>query len=226
MAIMALIEGTTAVPRSVGKLIETIGDQIGLFLEPTHIRRKGQAEADVTVAAPRAKADIEVVQLQNKLALHKIQDRADERVRRLKAKRQKNLEAIAAQAALQLPAHVSDQPVDEDWVAQFLDHCQDVSNENMQSVWARLLAREVGKPGSFSLRTLALVRVMSRNDADMFTRFCSVLWETPDAACCVTSRTRKTLSRPRFWCWPAMRCPSANGRPWPAGCTASPIALP
>src|SRR5437867_9738667 len=107
MAIMALIEGTTAVPRSVGKLIETIGDQIGLFLEPTHIRRKGQAEADVTVAAPRAKADIEVVQLQNKLALHKIQDRADERVRRLKAKRQKNLEAIAAQAALQLPAHVS-----------------------------------------------------------------------------------------------------------------------
>jgi hypothetical protein len=79
----------------------------------------------------------------------------------------------------ELPDAVSDQPVDEDWVAQFFNHCQDVSNEQMQTVWARLLAGEVAKPGSFSLRTLGLVRVMDKDDANTFTRFCSVVWQFP-----------------------------------------------
>jgi hypothetical protein len=55
--LMALITGTTAVPVSIAKLIDTVGEQVGLFLEPYHIRRKGKAEADVTVAKAEAKAN-------------------------------------------------------------------------------------------------------------------------------------------------------------------------
>ncbi len=174
--ILALIQGTTAVPRSIAKLIDTVGEQIGLFLEPYHIRRKGQAEADVTVAETQAKAQIAVVRLENKLAIQDLEDRTEERVRRREAKRQKNLEAITVQAAREIPGSVSDQPVDEDWVAQFFDHCQDVSNEQMQVLWSRLLAGEVAKPGSFSLRTLTFTRTLSKHDAGLFTRFCSLLW--------------------------------------------------
>jgi hypothetical protein len=178
---MSLIQGTTAVPKSIAKLIETAGEQIGFFLEPIHIRRKGQAEADVTIAKAKAEADIAVVQLENRLALQDIQDRADERIRRRETKRQQNMEAITAQAAqILLPQSVSQEPVDGDWVTQFFNYSQDISNEEMQSLWARLLAGEVAKPGSFSLRTLNVVSVMSRRDADMFTRFCSMLWETPE----------------------------------------------
>src|SRR4029078_2014189 len=36
----------------------------------------------------------------------------------------------------------------------------------------------VAKPGSFSLKTLALVRVIGEADADTFTRFCATLWQT------------------------------------------------
>ena len=175
--ILALIQGTTAVPRSVAKLIDTVGEQIGLFLEPYHIRRKGQAEADVTAAETKAKAEIAVVRLENKLALQGLEDRTEQRVRRREAKRQKNLEAITAQAAREIPGSVSDHPVDKDWVAQFFNHCQDVSNEQMQALWSRLLAGEVAKPGSFSLRTLASTRTLSKHDADLFTRFCALLWE-------------------------------------------------
>lgn len=175
---MALIQGTTTIPKAVAKLIDTIGNQIGLFLEPTHIRRKGQAEAGVNVSEARAKADIAVLKIENKLAIQDIQDRAAERVHIQEEKRQKNLEAIASQASHELPADVSDVPVDEDWVAQFFDHCKDVSNEKMQTVWAKLLAGEVTKPGSYSLRTLAAVRVLSKEDADLFTRFCSTVWQT------------------------------------------------
>jgi len=178
---ISLIQGTTAIPTAIAKLIETVGTQTGLFLEPTHVRRKGQAEADVTVAKAKAEAEIAVLQLENRLVIQDRQDRADERTRRREAKRQKNIEAITAQAAqLLLPESVSEESVDEDWIAQFFNHCQDVSNEQMQSLWARLLAGEVAQPGSFSLRTLAFVRTISKEDASLFTRFCSTVWQTPE----------------------------------------------
>ena len=96
---ISLIQGTTAIPTAIAKLIETVGTQTGLFLEPTHVRRKGQAEADVTVAKAKAEAEIAVLQLENRLVIQDRQDRADERTRRREAKRQKNIEAITAQAA-------------------------------------------------------------------------------------------------------------------------------
>jgi hypothetical protein len=173
---IALVQGTTAVPRAAAKLLNTVADQIGFFLEPLHTRRKGKAEADAAVAKAKAEAEIAVIEAKGKLATKDLKDRADERVRRREAKRQQNLEAITAQAARELPESVAEEPVDEDWVAQFFNHCQDVSNEQMQGLWARLLAGEVTRPGSYSLRTLALVRVMTKADADLFTRFCTYVW--------------------------------------------------
>jgi hypothetical protein len=72
---------------------------------------------------------------------------------------------------------VSEQPVDEDWVAQFINSCKYVRNEQMRVLWSRLLAGEVAKPGSFSMRTLGFVRTLSKSDADLFTRFCSTIWD-------------------------------------------------
>jgi uncharacterized repeat protein (TIGR03899 family) len=178
--IISLIQGTTVIPVAFAKLINTVGDQIGLFIEPTHIRRKGQAEADVSVMQAKADQEIAVVELRGKLALRDIADRWEERVRKREARRQKNIESIIGRAVPELPDAVSDKPVDEDWVAQFFGNCEDISNEQMQTVWARILAGEVARPGSFSLRTLAVVRVMSKLDANTFTRFCSTVWQTPN----------------------------------------------
>lgn len=171
-----LVLNSTAVPRALGKLIETVGDQIGLFLKPVHTRRQAQADADAVVAHARAKCAIKVLNAENKYLIQEIEDRAEERVREREARRQQNIENISANAARELPESVTSEPVDQDWVAQFFNHCQDVSNEQMQALWGRLLAGEVTKPGSYSLRTLALVRVLSKADADLFTRFCTYTW--------------------------------------------------
>jgi hypothetical protein len=200
----SLISGTTAIPKSVAKLIDTVGEQIGLFLEPVHIRRKGQAEADLTVAEARARAEIAVVRLGNKNAIRQAEDRADERVKRLESRRQKNVEAITVKAAQALTDQtgrgnsesVSDEPVDQDWVAAFFGHCQDISNDQMQRLWARILAGEVVKPGSFSLRSLAFVRTISKRDADLFTRFCSMLWLTGDGLIPITINHVRTAAVP------------------------------
>jgi hypothetical protein len=177
--LMALIQGTTGLPKSVAKLVDTIGEQAGLFLKPMHILGTSAAEADARVAVAKADAGIAVFEVRNKLAIRDVDDRAEERVRRREARRQQNIEAIAAQAAEELERSiVSEQAVDEDWVARFLEHSQDIRNEQMRSLWARILAGEVAKPGSFSLKTLALARVMDEDDANLFTRFCSMVWQT------------------------------------------------
>jgi hypothetical protein len=46
----------------------------------------------------------------------------------------------------------------------------------MHAVWARILAGEVTRPGAFSLRTLAVVKMMTPPDAELFSRFCTFVW--------------------------------------------------
>jgi hypothetical protein len=170
------------------KLVETVGNGLGLLYEPVRIRRKAKAEAEVAIGKAKAEAnialikaksktDIALMQINDRALIREATDRAEVRVTRREEQRQQNLEAIVAKAALGGPETVSDKPVEKDWVARFIDDGQDVSDEEMQSIWARILAGEVCKPGSFSLRTLAVVRTMSKKDAELFTRFCSIVWE-------------------------------------------------
>jgi hypothetical protein len=57
-----------------------------------------------------------------------------------------------------------------DWMSRFLDSCQHVSEEDMQTMWARVLAREATRPGTFSLRTVDLIRGLSRAEAQRITQ--------------------------------------------------------
>lgn len=97
-----------------------------------------------------------------------------------KIRHQKNIENIAQQAPEMLPPVASDEPVDQDWTADFLENCKNVSSEEMQSIWARILAGEVAQPGSFSKRTLAFVKTLSKPEAFLFSKFCNLLWKHPD----------------------------------------------
>lgn len=149
----------------VSKLIETIGNGIGIVYEPTRIRRKAKAEAEaLQILADGSSKAAEVTW------------RAQTRLDYLELRRQKNIEAIVKSSSLHLPEKVSSQPVDEDWIVGFFGQCQDVGDIDMQSLWAKLLAGEVATPGSFSKRTLSTVRLMDKCDADLFTKFATYVW--------------------------------------------------
>ena len=85
-------------------------------------------------------------------------------------KRMANMQSIVGQAIEQMPEQVPDTPVDHDWTARFFDNAKDVSNEEMQKLWAKLLAGEVERPGSVSLRTLSILREMTQKEAELFAR--------------------------------------------------------
>lgn len=78
----------------------------------------------------------------------------------------RKIAVIAEEEAGETPdEEVSDEPVDPDWFARWREAAQDVSNEEMQQLWARLLSGEVKKPGSFSLQTVSLLRNLSSKQA-------------------------------------------------------------
>ena len=61
---------------------------------------------------------------------------------------------------------------DFDWFMRFYEAVGNISDEEIQRVWAKILAGEVNKPGSFSLETLDVVRNLSKQDAELFTKIC------------------------------------------------------
>lgn len=61
---------------------------------------------------------------------------------------------------------VSDEPVNDDWFTQWRNRAQDVSDEQMQKLWAKIIAGEVKSPKSYSLHSLDLLARLSKEDAD------------------------------------------------------------
>jgi len=95
-------------------------------------------------------------------------------------KEQQNIETIVLDAAQIAPAilpaaKINDDPVDEDWTMDFLSKAKNIGNKEMQSLWSKILAGEVSKPGSYSKRVLDFVYTLSPKEADLFTRFCGLV---------------------------------------------------
>lgn len=62
---------------------------------------------------------------------------------------------------------------DFDWFVRFYEAVGNISDEVMQDLWAKLLAGEVAEPSSFSLKTIDVIRNLSKQDAELFSLICS-----------------------------------------------------
>ncbi len=100
------------------------------------------------------------------------EDRTLARVSYQEVKKQINTENIIQHAAEELrdKETVSDEKVDEDWISRFFDIGGNVSSEDMQILWGKVLAGEVMKPGSYSLRTLEALKNFSKEEAEVFAK--------------------------------------------------------
>lgn len=62
----------------------------------------------------------------------------------------------------------SDEKISPEWMNRFINTAGEISTEEMQELWAKVLAGEAVKPNSFSLRTLDCLRNLSSSDAKLF----------------------------------------------------------
>ena len=84
-------------------------------------------------------------------------------------KRLTNAREVAIAAAKELgDMEVPNHTPDPDWTARFFDDAQDVSSEELQKLWGKILAGEIKSPGQTSLRTLSILRNMTQREARDF----------------------------------------------------------
>ena len=96
-------------------------------------------------------------------------DQTAQRLEFQERKRQSNLVSVVSQAAEDLgEEEVPDQEPDHDWIARYFEYVKDVSEKDVQKLWAKVLAGSVRSPGSASLRTLSVLRDMTSLEAKTF----------------------------------------------------------
>ena len=98
-----------------------------------------------------------------------IVDQTAQRLEFQERKRQSNLVSVVSHAAEDLgEEEVADQEPDHDWIARYFEYVKDVSEKDVQELWAKVLAGTVRSPGSISLRTLSMLRDMTSLEAKTF----------------------------------------------------------
>lgn len=146
-------------------LIEKISDAVGGVFKPYQIVRVAKAEAE----AGRIQAESQIVVTD----LHR---RAMHRFLEEEAKKQSNIEAITQNALPLLEDKSTPQNVADDWITNFFDKSRIVSDEEMQSLWSKVLAGEANAQGAFAKRTVNLLADLDKEDAVLFVRLCGFGW--------------------------------------------------
>lgn len=61
-----------------------------------------------------------------------------------------------------------------DWINVYFENAKTSSNEYMQKVWAKVLAKELSFPNSFSYKSLDILKNMNEEDFKLFEHLCSL----------------------------------------------------
>lgn len=146
-------------------LIEKVSSAIGGIFEPWQIKRVAKAEAEAGLI--KAKSEIEITDLHRR-AMHRFVEE--------EANRQENMEEITRKSLPYLAEESNPENMEDDWVTNFFDKSRIVSDEEMQSIWAQVLAGEANAPGSFSKRTVNLLGDLDKRDAELFQTLCRFGW--------------------------------------------------
>jgi len=123
----------------------------------------------IAISSPK---EIPIETQQPLLIAPSLEERTQDRISFQEAKKQLNIENVTSFAAEELRNEqpITDEPLDEDWTTRFFRIAEEVSNEEMQALWGKILAGEIKQPKSYSLRTLELIRNLSKKEADLFVK--------------------------------------------------------
>jgi hypothetical protein len=140
------------------------------------IEMRGAIERRRAVTKERRRFELEEIHHQEQKAL------AQRRLERLlieMAREQANVEAIATRSLKLIEQdEAGDKPreADVDWMFKFMRHAQDVSDAEMQEIWARILASSVIEGRQrLSPAALQTVSLLDKRSAVDFENFCRVV---------------------------------------------------
>ena len=166
--------------KPIDTLIHKISDATGVLYEPRRIRHKAKAESEAAITSAKAEAAVDIIKTESEIKTTDLHRRAAQRWIQEEAKRQKNMEDIIDKAEPHLNAEAKPDSMEDDWLTNFFDKSRIVSDSEMQSLWARVLAGEANTPGTYSKRTVNLLSDLDKSDAELFTKLCGFGWQIDD----------------------------------------------
>ncbi len=159
--------GGLAKPATI--LIEKISSAIGGIAKPWQIIRVANAESKASII--KAESDIKI---------HELQKRAMTRFLNEETIKQKNIEDITKKALPELKEDSKPQDLENDWIANFFNECRLISDPDMQTIWARILAGEANLPNSYSKRAIKNLSILDKKDVELFTNLNKFKWVIGD----------------------------------------------
>lgn len=147
------------------ELVKRVSDAVGGILKPWQTERVAKAEA---------KADR--IKTLEGIKTSQLGYRAIKRFYNEEIQKQKNIENITTKSLPKLLPQAKPENIEKDWIVNFFDKSRIVSDEDMQSLWAKILAGEANSPGKFSKRTINFMASLDKKDAEMFTKLCNFGW--------------------------------------------------
>ena len=181
----------------LAKLVETCSVGIGQLALPWQIKRTAKADAEAMRIISRAMNDVEgdleyktqnfTITMRNNtsgvVATKQVMDQA--------TIRQGNITDVVKRATdiLETKENVSSDPVDKDWAVRFFSIVQDISNDELKTLWAKVLAGEIERPSSFSLRTLELLRNITSKEARIIQKYFQFCVKSQSEEICIIGGT-------------------------------------
>jgi len=165
------------------KLWETLADKgIGSLLKPWHVGRMRKVELEakykdiiMTADAEKKAEDIKngkIAILDNKELSFRNIDEIDTHIESSRKveniKKEVNVSNAILYAEKELENDVTEpskEEIDEDWLYKWKNNASEVSKEELQRMWGRLLVGELKSPGKYSLRTMDFLKHLSQEEA-------------------------------------------------------------
>lgn len=184
------VSDVIGIGKSVEKIAEFVKAGIGTAYKPIGMMLEGKAEAsnikrradanayELDTIANGCRKNIDMPVAYDNGAISISTESPQDLLERAKARfcyqlttEQRNIESIieGAKQELQDTPEVPDVPVDQRWAMRFFECAAEISDEETQELWAKVLAGETKKKGSFSLRTIEVIKNLSKEEAELFT---------------------------------------------------------
>lgn len=201
------------VSNSVGKVSKPFFDRKDVDTKAYEIEKLAEARAkEMKIIATAVKENFQITggieYKDEKIAIsspkeHQVlitpslEERTQNRINYQEAKKQLNIENVTAFAAEELRNEqpITDEPLDEDWTTRFFRIAEEVSNEEMQALWGKILAGEIKQPKTYSLRTLELIRNLSKNEANTFMKVANFAVKSANANFLFKTNDEELLSK-------------------------------
>lgn len=138
------------------KLIETVGGVVKALYTPTLTLKNGKAEVDVEMYRKQQEGKL----MENQpFTLYEIT-------------KLKNFVSSANFAAIELQGNNEqvNPEVEFDWIMRFFDAVGNIGSEELQKLWGKVLAGEMKRSGTCSLRTMDIIRNLSQREAKIFNK--------------------------------------------------------